>query len=403
MKQKVVVIGHGYTSRLGVIRALGKSGYEVIVVVMTSYKHDGKTLNTKKPIDCYSKYVNQVYYCFSNKEQLVKLLIEKCSDSRQKVVLIPDSDFSAATVDLYQDQLKEFFLFPHINHEKGAIVSWMNKLHQKEVAYSLGIHVAKAWTMEVDNGSYEIPKGISYPCFPKPMATIMGGKSGLKKCQNEMDLRMVINSLISRNKTISVLVEEFKDIETEYALLGLSDGNNVYIPGIIETTSLANGGHFGVAKQGIIKPIDGFEETIEMYKKFVLSTGFVGIFDIDFFRSDGEMYFCEMNFRYGGSGYAYTAMGVNLPEMLVKSLLEYSFDDMPKLIRGSASFVNERMCLDDWYRGFCTTKEYCRIIKDSDISFVDDKEDSKPQKVFVKLFCQLFLKRCIKKCIGKKL
>lgn len=34
MKQKVVVIGHGYTSRLGVIRALGKAGYEVIVVDM---------------------------------------------------------------------------------------------------------------------------------------------------------------------------------------------------------------------------------------------------------------------------------------------------------------------------------------------------------------------------------
>ena len=60
MKQKVVVIGHGYTSRLGVIRALGKAGYEVVVVVMTGCNKDG-TLNTTKPIDCYSKYVSEVH------------------------------------------------------------------------------------------------------------------------------------------------------------------------------------------------------------------------------------------------------------------------------------------------------------------------------------------------------
>ena len=138
MKQKVVVIGHGYTSRLGVIRALGRAGYEVVVIVMTGYKQDGKTFDTTKPIDCYSKYVSEVHYCFSDREQLITLLLEKCTDPNQKVVLFADSDFSEAAVDENQDRLSDHFLFPHINHQTGAVVAWMDKERQKETARKVG-------------------------------------------------------------------------------------------------------------------------------------------------------------------------------------------------------------------------------------------------------------------------
>ena len=107
MAQKVIIIWHGYTSRLGVIRALGRAGYAVIVVVMTSFKKDGTVLNDSKPIDCYSKYVSRVLYCPSNQQRLIDLLLSECSDSEQKVVIFTDSDFSAAVVDENQDALRE--------------------------------------------------------------------------------------------------------------------------------------------------------------------------------------------------------------------------------------------------------------------------------------------------------
>jgi len=119
MRQKVVVIGHGYTSRLGVIRALGKAGYEVVVVVMTGYNKDG-TLNTKKPIDCYSKYVSEVHYCFSDKEKLITLLLERCTDPNQKVVLFTDSDFSEAAVDENQERLRPFSFPAHQSSDRGC-------------------------------------------------------------------------------------------------------------------------------------------------------------------------------------------------------------------------------------------------------------------------------------------
>lgn len=402
MKQKVVVVGHGYTSRLGVIRALGRAGYEVIVVVITGYNKDG-TLNTTKPIDCYSKYVSRVLYSPSDREKLIGLLLEQCADPDQKVVLFADSDFSEAAVDLNQERLNDHFLFSHINYAPGAVVGWMDKVKQKKVAKELGLDVAEGWVIDVKNGQYTIPDELRYPCFPKPLATIQGGKGGLKRCDNEQQLQDVIQLLIKRNPNITVLVEDFKKIDTEHALMGFTNGKVVIVPGIIKTISLANGGHFGVAKQGKILPVKGYEDLVRKFKQFVLMTGFYGIFDIDFYESEGRYYFCEMNFRYGGSGYAYTAMGVNLPDMFVRSLTGQSIQGMQQQIQNEAVFINERMCKDDWMSNYISTWEFLRLMKTADISFIKDEEDKKPQCVFYRGLWDLKqnTKRIIKKILRK--
>lgn len=403
MKQKVVVIGHGYTSRLGVIRALGRAGYEVVVVVMTGCNKNG-TLNATKPIDCYSKYVSEVYYCFSDREQLITLLLEKCADPNQKVVLFADSDFSEAAVDLNQERLRDHFYFPNIHNETGAVVAWMDKVKQKQTAKALGLDVAEGWVIEVKNGQYTIPNEIRYPCFPKPLATIVGGKNGLRRCDNESELRGVITILTAKKPDINILVEEFKKIDTEHALMGFTDGKEVIIPGIIKTISLANGGHFGVAKQGKILPVKGYEDLVEKFKQFVLKTGFYGIFDIDFYESERMYYFCEMNFRYGGSGYAYTAMGVNLPEMFVRSVTGRSINGMQQEILKEAVFTNERMCKDDWLGNYISTREFLHLMNTADVSFVKDAADPKPQKVFYKglMIPVMNLKRVLRKILKRK-
>ena len=400
MKQKVVVIGHGYTSRLGVIRALGHCGYEVIVVVITSYRRDGKTLNTTKPIDCYSKYLSEVYYCLRDSEQLLQLLRGKCTDKNQKVIIIPDSDFSAAVIDLNQEQLRDHFLFPHINHEKGAVVHWMDKVRQKELAQAIGLNVVKADVIEIENRHYTIPYSIQYPCFTKPLVTIEGGKRFLRRCSNESELHSILE-LASCYGDIKVLVEEFKEIGTEYAVLGFSNGAEVVIPGIIQIIQMAHGGHYGVACKGKIIPVDGFESIVDQFKQFVLHVGYVGLFDIDFYESDGVLYFGEMNLRFGGSGYAVTAKGVNLPAMLVRTLRNETIEDMNKCITGSAVYVNERMCMDDWYLGFMTTQEFNKIIESSDISFVRDKDDRVPNVAFLMEYHKRLMKRIILRILRK--
>lgn len=372
-KQKVVIIGHGYTSRLAVIRSVAQIGCEVTVIVMTSYKRDGRTLNTKKPIDCYSKYVSHVHYCYAKDEEgLMQLLLTKCSDPQQKVVIIPDSDFSAAAIDRNQERLKEHFLFPHIHHTPGAVIEWMDKVRQKQLAREIGLNVASSCVIDIKERKYVIPSEVSYPCFTKPLATVNGGgKRIFRRCNNEAELRNALD-LAASIADMQVLVEDFKKIDTEYAVVGFSDGKEVVIPGIIQILEMAHDGHFGVACQGKVMPVNSFEDIIEQFKLFVRKIGFMGVFDVDFFQSDGKMYFGELNLRFGGSGYAITKMGVNLPGMLVKSLYQEDISDMNKVVTSSAVYVNERMCIDDWLSGYISHAEYNNFVESA--SFSNDKK-----------------------------
>ena len=395
MKQKVVVIGHGYTSRLGIIRSLAELDCEITVIAMVFHDWLGRYVrfNWRMPIDCYSKHVDRMFYCYAKDgDVLIDLLLKNCSDTHQKVIIIPDSDFSAEVIDKNQDRLKEHFLFPHINHTPGAVGHWMHKTVQKKLALEIGLNVTQDCTVTVKGGHYSTPKGIHYPCFTKPLATISGGKQFLKRCDNEIELCKVLEKASRQFPNTEVLVEDFKVIGTEYAVVGFSDGTNIIIPGVIEFI-VNSKSHFGIAREGIIMPISGFEPLLDQFKTFVRRVGFFGLFDIDFYESDGEMYFGEMNLRFGGSGYAYTAMGVNLPAMLVLALRGENIAEMPQQVTATATYVNERMCLDDYFHGYINEKEYHNIIQAADIQFVDDENDPNPNKNLQKEFFKIRLKR----------
>lgn len=180
------------------------------------------------------------------------------------------------------------------------------------------MNVAEGVVIDIHDGEYNIPDTIQYPCYTKPLATMNGGKGGMHRCNNEKELTHALNEYITvRTQTGKVLAEQYKEIDTEYALLGFSDGKEVVIPGILKLLVVSRKNK-GIALQGKVMPVEGFEEVIEKYKLLVLRIGFVGVFDIDFYESGGKLYFCEMNLRFGGSGYAITKMGVNLPVMFDK-------------------------------------------------------------------------------------
>lgn len=395
MKQKVVIIGHGYTSRLGIIRSLAELDCEITVIAMVFYGWFGRALrfDMLKPVDCYSKYVSQSFFCLAkNGEDLIRLLLNKCADSSQKVIIIPDSDFSASVIDNYQEKLKGHFLFPHIHHTPGAVEHWMHKTVQKSLATEIGMNVTHDKTIKIADERYTLPDGIRYPCFTKPLATISGGKQFLKRCDNEAELRKVLDKASLQFHNTDVLVEDFKVIGTEYAVVGFSDGANVVIPGVIEFM-VNSSSHFGIAREGKIMPSAGFAPLLDQFKEFVRKVGFCGLFDIDFYESGGMMYFGEMNLRFGGSGYAYSAMGVNLPAMFVRSLRGESIADMKQDVSDMATYVNERMCLDDYLHNYINEEELHNIIQSSDIQFVYDQNDIKPYRHLKREFFKIRLKR----------
>ena len=401
MKQKVVVIGHGYTSRLGIIRSLGLLGCDITVIAMVAYNWFSRIIRFDggKPVDCHSKYVNRVLFCpAQDGNALIDLLLNRCVYPQQKVVLIPDSDFSASIVDKHQERLKEYFLFPHIHHKPGAVEYWMHKTVQKELAKKLGLNVTEGKVVLVKNHTYDFPSDIHYPCFTKPLVTINGGKQ-FNRCDSESDLRKVLDRIAQYND-MEVLIEDFKIIDSEFAVVGFSDGDNVIIPGVIEFI-VNSKSHFGIAREGKIMPTTGFEPLLEQFKTFVRSVGFCGLFDIDFYESNGKQFFGELNLRFGGSGYAYTAMGVNLPAMLLRTLLGDNFEGMKQTVTETATYVNERMCVDDWSFYHISENEMNDIIKGADIRFVMDEKDPGPQKKLQNYIKQQRIKRVLRKWIKK--
>ena len=383
MGQKVVVIGHSYSSRLSIIRSVAEVGCDVTVIVMTGYKRFRKTLDRERPIDCYSKYVSQVYYCHrKDSDGLIRLLLDKCADEHQKVILFPDSDDTVVAIDNNRELLADHFCFPHICNGSGSIEFWMDKIHQKNEAKKVGLNVAEGVVIDIKDGIYIIPNTIQYPCYTKPLATMNGGKGGMRRCDSEEALRKALNVYITtRTRTGKVLAEQYKEIDTEYALLGFSDGKEVVIPGILKLLVISKSNK-GIALKGKVMPVDGFEDVVSRFKRLVLNIGFVGVFDIDFYDCGGLLYFCEMNLRFGGSGYAITKMGVNLPAMFIKMCQQQDWRMPDMSIRDSATYVNERMLMDDWNNGYITRGEAEQYLQNSDICFITDTNDSLPERKY---------------------
>lgn len=391
MRNKVIIIGIGFASRLGLIRSVAQAGAEISVIAIGHAK--------QKPLDCYSKYVSHYYLCKGNDEaQLLSIIHNHCIDAHQKTILIPINDFAAMVLDRNLDSLKEHFLFQHIDNRQGAVTEWMNKEKQKEWANKCGLNVVKSTDIKITNHQYNgIPTDISYPCFTKTREYTTGYKQTLHRCNSEKELKTVLEYLSVRHQDIIIMVEDYKEIQTEYALVGFTDGKNVVIPGIIEILLMSEGSVKGVACQGKIMPTVGFEDTIRKFKEFVLGTHFIGLFDIDFFLADGILYFDELNLRIGGSGYAVSKMGVNLPAMLVRFFSGEPFDGLRKEITTKATFANEKMCFDNWNEGYISFKKFRRIVHSSDINFLDDKNDPTPKEHFEKKISSMRWKVALKK------
>lgn len=374
---RVVVIGRNYTSRLGMIRAVGMLGYDVYVI-----RTNGKP--SKSDIDSCSRYVKK--YLFSpepNRKDLIKTLLSIAQKRDCKDIIIPVDDYAASTIDENIEILKDSYLFPNIDMKAGAITHVMDKELQKKLVKEVGLNVADGWKIDVKNGNYTIPANIQYPCFPKPEISFLGNKRCMRRCNNEQELREAISVVTERYPNCPFLVEKYIEIEKEFATLGFCDGQNVVLPAIIQLLVDGSGPHKGVTLQGKVLPPDNFKSFYEKVSRLMVNMHFVGLFDVDSYESKGQIYFNELNCRFGASGFSITKSGVNLPNMLIDHLLGKEINANQK-VKESKSFVNEKVAIEDYYGKFITKSEYKKYIKKSDFTFIKDEEDPAPYHAFLR-------------------
>lgn len=375
MSNKVVVIGRNYTSRLGMIRAVGMAGYDVTVI-----KTNG--LPETKDIDAFSKYVKEYLYAKEpNREELISVLMTLKSD-KGKVVIIPVDDYAASTIDENIDLLKDNFLFPNINMEQGAINRLMDKDFQKRLARQAGLNVADGWVVNIKNHTYTLPSDIVYPVFPKPQISFKGNKRCMRKCDNETELRQVLDEVASQ-RDCPILIEQYIKIEKEYGVLGFCGQDRIETPGLVEKTLIGEGGHKGVTKVGIVTPLVKKGDLYERIQKFLKLINLTGLCDIDLYEHNGMIFFNELNLRFGAFGYSIICAGVNLPKLMVEYLFHNILSSTQNEIYPKTVCLSEKVNYDDYYNGFYGIKRYKQINEMTDKTFLKNEDDPMPYKVFM--------------------
>ena len=281
-KPLAIIIGRNYSTRLCLIQSMGEAGCDVVVIQTSKYQ---KKIET---IDASSRFVVGVKMCKEpNREGLIEI-INSYKDSSRRILLIPADDYAASVIDQNLDCLQDYFICPHVNKTQGSVIQLMDKEFQKSLAKRVGLNVAKSWIAYYVDGEYIIPSDVTYPCFTKPLECYSNGplKRFLKKCDSEKDLRNLLKR-ISRLYQVPILIEQYHKIDKEYAVLGLSLCSQSIIPSVIQMLSNKD----GLTATGTIFPISRIPNLQQKLTNLMSETQLVGLFDIDLYESEGELFF----------------------------------------------------------------------------------------------------------------
>lgn len=387
-KPIAIVMGRNYTSRLGMIRAAGTAGCDV-VVIQTEHK---KPL--LRPIDSRSKYVvARQYIPEPDREGLIRLIQSYKSDG-DKPVLLPTDDYTAATIDMNLDSLRDDFLLPHVNNEQGAVVRLMDKSLQKKIALEAGMNVAREWICEWHDDHYVIPSDVSYPCFTKPQLSSQGHlKRYQKKCNTPLELEGLLHS-VGKVFHGPILVEDYHEISREFAVVGLSLKDYSLIPSVIEMKDSFH----GITALGTLMPISRIPSMKEFLSDFMRRSQLTGLFDIDMYESGGKLYFNELNVRFGANGFALSNSVVNLPGLFLHYLLGHGHPaaNSPQSF-DSLTFANENILRQMYYEGLITYKQYRLSQQSANTYAIKNQTDKLPYCFFRSMDCVLPLVLLLKK------
>ncbi|NLY87362.1 MAG: ATP-grasp domain-containing protein [Clostridiales bacterium] len=212
----------------------------------------------------------------------------------------------------------------------------------------------------------------------------------MKVCNTRYELEEELNS-IAAETDLDLLVEENIQIKREISLLGISCSGNAFCAGGFIPEISGNDSRRGVSAKGKMISHKASDEIFEKIKPIFVAMNYTGLFGVDLLESkNGEIFFIEINFRYGASGYTITKNGVNLPQMMVSYMKDGKMpcDELIKTDK-CCGFVSEKVLLEEYEEGFIDAKTVKRIIEDAEILFVKDDKDEKPFRQLMKNYKEL--------------
>lgn len=382
-RTKVIVIGSADVIKLCVVRAVGSYGCAVDVIHLSSQQGRGI-----KPVDYYSKYVSNYY--FIQREGLIKFLLAECKHPDTKPILFTLDDYSTFLVDESRGVLCSFFQFAHLmnNQPLGVL---MNKHLLKMKANGSGMKIAKGWPIPFENGGFILPKGIKYPCFLKGLYSFYASKGVQCRCDNEEELLQYLDKC-KKKYPYSIYAEEFIPIEKDFGVIGVSDGNTSIIPAKAELQEMGKGTTNGVSMIGKISPLND-DVLLKQIETLIKEIHYVGIFNIDFVESRGQLYFVELNFRFAAYGYGVFGAGCNIPALFINMLSNKDNKHLKNSIDYSCYYLNEKIALSNLIESHIRFEKYRVLRKTADCTLVRDKKDPKPFRMFIVIMGLRYIKK----------
>ena len=309
IKNDIIIIGADHCNALGVIRSLGECGIRPIFILLN---------DTKKCMTAYSKYIKKIYVIDENKQKMLcKFLLEEFKNLELKPIIIPTGDPIEKYLDENYNLLKEKFILPNINNEKGEIVKFMEKMEQYKLSKKYNVLMAKTFYYKLDEeiNIKELPKKV----IIKPDLSAEGDKADIRIANGKKEIEESLKEF-KEKKYKSVLIQEFLDFENEYGIMGYSVKGNVVVPGIYRNDYIypSKRGNTSYAE---MFPLKDFKYDIKPIIEMISSMNYTGLFEVEMFLMNGKIYFNEMNIRNSANLYAYKGDKVNYIYLYIKELL----------------------------------------------------------------------------------
>ena len=313
-----------------------------------------------------------------NGEDIVGALMEYASIDDRQIVLFPTDDVTMAIIDRNRDNLRQHFIMPCINKGEGSILEYMDKNIQSDMASRAGLSTPEQTVVSLKSNYEAKCEEVKFPCFVKPVDSISGYKTEMKKCKDFHELISHLNWLKSAYSGRNIIIQEFLDIEHEYDVAGVSKPDGILIPGVIEKTRTAMYER-GVAMCGRMVGSEVLGDLLPKISDMIRNIGYVGMFDIDLIKCRENIYFGEINFRSGGLNFAYFLNGVNLPDIYIRSITDNE-DGAEKSMKCETgkSFIYEKVAWEDYIHGYINHRELKEFVKGADYTLLEYKEDPSP-------------------------
>lgn len=329
-KHSVIVIGGEHHNILGVIRSLGiEKNINIIAIILS---------NKKYSYISKSKYLSK-YYIVPEETTQIDTILKKYSNHKNKIAIIPTSDYAAHYLDKNYYWLSKSFFLPSINNTGGHIVELMNKYTQYELAKSNNISMANCKIIKLDKSS--TIGNITYdhfPCILKPLASIDGEKSDIQICNDINAFHKIIDTIKGLGYS-RILVQDYIDYDTECGLIGCIHNGKIILPGMIKKRRIypQKRGNNSYSDIIFLPKNKEIKKIVDLLRKI----NFSGMFDIEIFIKNNTIYLNEINFRNSGNTFAYCYNKIFIANLWVKMVFNESIEKDKKVISNEFSYIDE--------------------------------------------------------------